>query len=208
MDVRRATQRLDGGVILSDKRHWEMELGIRERPRGFLQGGCEQDVNEFADQLIAVVAEEAEQCERMLTLLRQQQRRLIECDTAGIESNVRDQEAAIRRSHELEKRRLGLVQQLEQAAGVNGESSNIERLVAVLSDDYGRRLRQLRESLGAAIGRIEKVRQQNTVLIERSLSNIGETMRLLATVPPAGGHTVSAEREPAVAMPVSVDRIG
>jgi flagellar biosynthesis/type III secretory pathway chaperone len=165
-------------------------------------------VNEIVDQLIAVVAEEAEHCERTLTLLRQQQRRLIEGDTEGIENNVREQETAIRRSRELERRRLTLLERLAATEDFGGEAPDMERLITTLSDDYGRRLTQLRESLLEAIQRIAKVKQQNAMLIERSLSNIGETVRLLAMLPGAGGHTIDASGRPVAAMPLSVDRLG
>lgn len=165
-------------------------------------------MKEIVDQLIAVVAEEAEHCERTLNLLRQQQRRLIEGDTQHIENNVRQQETAIRRSRELEKRRLALLERLAATREFGGETPDMERLITTLSDDYGRRLTQLRESLADAIRRIAKVKQQNTMLIERSLSNIGETVRLLATLPAAGSPVVDASGRHLRPAPVSVDRIG
>ena len=58
-------------------------------------------MNDLVEQLVAVVAEEAEHCDRMLTLLRRQQRFLIEGDTTGIEANAREQESAIRRAGEM-----------------------------------------------------------------------------------------------------------
>lgn len=165
-------------------------------------------VNDLVEQLVSVVAEEAEHCDRMLTLLRCQQRFLIEGDTAGIESNAREQESAIRRVGEMEKRRRTLLDRLADAPEFHGEAPDMERLITTLSDDYGRRLRKLRESLAQAMDRVTKVKEQNTLLIERSLSSISDTMRLLA-VPSAGtAPTVGLPAQPASAVPVSVDRMG
>lgn len=162
------------------------------------------DMNEVADKLIAVVAEEAEHCERMLVLLRHQQRRLVEGDAKGIVANAREQERAIRRGRELERLRLGLLDQLSQYEEFNGQRPDIDHLICVLSGDYGRKLVQLRQSLSGAMERMLKVKEQNTMLIERSMFNIGETMRLLAAVPGMDDTTGTGR----LAMPVSVDRVG
>ena len=165
-------------------------------------------VNDLVEQLVSVVAEEAEHCDRMLTLLRHQQQFLIKGDTTGIESNAREQERAIRQAGEMEKRRRSLLDRLAEAPEFHGEAPDMERLITTLSDDYGRRLRQLRESLSQAMDRVRKVKEQNTLLIERSLFSISETMRLLA-VPSAGtAPTVGLPAQPASAVPVSVDRMG
>lgn len=167
-----------------------------------------KQVNEIIDQLVAVVAQEAEHCERILTLLRQQQRHLVESDTAGIDANIQAQEEAIRRSRDLERRRLSLLDRLAEHPQFGGERPDMERLIQSLSDSYGRRLTRLRDALADAIDRIRRTKEQNAVLIDRSLHNIGETMRLLASVPGNGGATIAGINAKPTAAPVRVNHVG
>lgn len=142
----------------------------------------------LAEQLVAVVAQEAEHCERLLSLLRRQQRHLVEGNTIKLPANVREQECAMRHSRQLEKQRQEILERLAQLPADGGRKPDLSRLIATLSDDYGRRLEQLRDTLAAAIQQVSKTKEQNTMLIERSLFNIGETMRLLAAANGDGGY--------------------
>ena len=164
-------------------------------------------VNEFVEQLISVVAEEAEHCERVLTLLRQQQRCLIESDTEALQANVLEQEKAIRRSRELEDRRQGLVATIAQQQPLEGETPNIAGLIANLSDEYGRRLEGLRISMARAIERVSKTKDQNRMLIERSLGNINEIIRVLATANVAAPDYAGRSKGCEEVAPLSVDRM-
>ncbi|MEW5701244.1 MAG: flagellar protein FlgN [Candidatus Zixiibacteriota bacterium] len=164
-------------------------------------------MDDLIDQLISVVAEEAEQCERLLTLLRQQQRYLVEGNVAGLDANVRDQEEAITRSRALGMERGRLLETLGQDPNLRGQRLDISRLIASLSNDYGRRLETLRGSMKRSIELMTKTREQNAMLIQRSLSTIGETMRLLAAAhgaPEYAGGPVSGK---AATVPVAVDRM-
>jgi flagellar biosynthesis/type III secretory pathway chaperone len=167
-------------------------------------------MNEFVEQLISVVAMEAEHCERLLTLLRQQQRHLIEGKTEALQANVREQEAAIRRSRDLESRRQSLVKTIAQRQNLDNDLPNLSALIATLSDDYGRRLSALRTSMAQSIERLSKTKEQNKMLIERSLTNINEIMHMLAAANVAAGEYNGQPngKTASAAAPLSVDRVG
>jgi hypothetical protein len=160
------------------------------------------------EQLISVVAEEAEHCERVLTLLRQQQRCLIESDTEELKANVLEQEKAIRRSRELERRRQALVTQIAQDPPFEGETPNIAGLIANLSDEYGRRLAGLRISMVRAIEHVNKTKDQNRMLIEQSLGNINEIIRVLAAANVTASDYAVRGRGKSEVASLSVDRMG
>ena len=165
-------------------------------------------MNESVEQLIAVVAEEAEHCERVLTLLRQQQRCLIESNTEGLKANVLEQEKAIRRSRELERRRQSLVAAIAQNPVFDGQAPNLAGLIANLSDEYGRRLGDLRVSMARAIERVNKTKDQNRMLIEQSLGNINEIIRVLAAANVAAADYAGKTRDRQAVASLSVDRMG
>jgi flagellar biosynthesis/type III secretory pathway chaperone len=165
-------------------------------------------MNEFVEQLISVVAMEAEHCERLLTLLRQQQRHLIEGETDALQANVREQEAAMRRSRDLENRRQALVATIAERQSLDSDTPNLSALIATLSDDYGRRLAALRTSMAQSIERLTKTKEQNKMLIEQSLTNINEIMHMLAAANVAAGEYNGQPNGKATAAPLSVDRVG
>ncbi len=166
-------------------------------------------MRELVEQLVSVVADEAEHCERLLMLLRHQQRHLIEGNTEELQGNVREQEDAVRFSRELEQRRQSLLSRLAESDLFGGEKPNLARLIATVSDDYARQLNQLRTSMSRSIQNVIKTKEQNRMLIERSLSNIDETIRLLASsnVAPADYASNGAGRSLS-AGPLSVDHVG
>ncbi|GAB4317049.1 MAG: hypothetical protein Kow0074_05400 [Candidatus Zixiibacteriota bacterium] len=163
-------------------------------------------MRDIVEQLISVVAEEAEHCERILVLLRQQQDSLVRGDIDSLQNNLREQENSLRRSRELERRRRSLVQQVAEAVDLQEESPSLRALIATLSDDYGRRLSELRISMAAAIERVNKTKEQNRMLIERSLSNINEIIKLLAATNAAVTDYAGPSRKAPDAAALSVDR--
>ena len=166
-------------------------------------------VKELIEQLVSVVAEEAEHCERILALLRTQQRHLIEGNLEELQTNVSEQESAVRRSRELEQRRQTLLGNLAQTPAFDGERPGLARLITALSDDYGRRLESLRTSMTHSIQQVVKTKEQNRMLIERSLFNISETIKLLASANASAADYAMGGGERALAnTPLSVDRVG
>lgn len=166
-------------------------------------------LKELIEQLVSVVAQEAEHCERILALLRNQQRHLIEGNVDELRTSVAEQEKAMRRSRELEQRRQSLLDDLSHTPQFDGERPGLARLITTLSDDYARRLESLRTSMTHSIQQVIKTKEQNRMLIERSLYNINETIHLLAStnVAVADYAASGAERAPA-AVPLSVNRLG
>ena len=165
-------------------------------------------MNQLVEKLVTVVAEEAEHCERLLTLLRQQQEYLVESNTTGLESNVREQENAIRRSRDLERRRTDLVENIAQGLVLNDEEPTLSRLIGLLSSDYGRRLGSLRDSMGRSIELVSKTKDQNRMLIEQSMYNIDEVMRMLATTSASAADYATVATGKTATVPLSVDRVG
>lgn len=163
-------------------------------------------MSDVIEQLISVVAEEAEHCERILVLLRQQQDCLVRGDIEKLQANLREQEESLKRSRELEQRRRGLVQQVAEATDIDDQSPSLRTLIATLSDDYGRRLAELRVSMASAIERVNKTKEQNRMLIERSLSNINEIIHLLAATNVAMTDYPGPQRRKTDAAALSVDR--
>lgn len=129
---------------------------------------------ETVKQLVAVVADEAEQCERLLGLMRHQQAFMISGDTSGIEANARELETALHRLSDFQRQRQQLIAILAKGAGFDGGKPDFARIIDTVSIDYGRRLSELHTSIKKTIERLCETKEQNRMLIERSLGNINE----------------------------------
>ena len=98
----------------------------------------------------------------------------------------------------------------EIAAGAeyDGETPNIRGLIENLSDEYGRRLSGLRVSMARSIERVNKTKDQNRMLIEQSLGNINEIIRVLAAANVAAADYSEQSRNGQESASLSVDRMG
>ena len=164
-------------------------------------------VDQLTEELMAVVAREAEQLDQLWQLLSRQQRFLVEGDVAGVTANVQEQAQALRIAHELETERLRLLDEAAVCLEGDPRALTLSRLAGLLSGSYAERLNELRATLVAITKNIERTRQQNEMLINRSLYHIGETVRLfagsMATVPAYSANP--SVRRPGAAL---VNRIG
>lgn len=149
----------------------------RENPNA---PSAESSADQITRQLSQVVAREVEHLDSLLQLLTEQQRFLVENNVAAVEQNVQEQERAIHRSRELETQRQHLLGRLAQSIDGDPRELTLSRLTGVLSGTYASRLKSLQQTMLSITGNIQQVRQQNEMLINRSLKHIGETMRLLA----------------------------
>jgi len=131
-------------------------------------------VTKNLEQLGFLVAEETEHCERHLGLMRRQQEFLSQGDTSSIEANAREQETALRRSRHLERRRRRLVGTLARDGGLNFGTPDLGLIIATVFDDYDHRLSAVRATMKKSIERLNKTKEQDRMLIERSLNQINE----------------------------------
>lgn len=140
----------------------------------------EPDTRQITERLVRIVAREAEHLDTLLQLLTAQQRFLVEGDLAEVEQNVQKQEEAIHLAGELEGERARLLKALAPQLDEQPQALSLARLSELLSGTYAQRIKQLRETLLSITGNIQRTRQQNEMLIGRSLYHVDETMRLIA----------------------------
>ncbi len=144
-------------------------------------------VNLLTTQLVSVIAEEAERCERLLWLVRQQQRYMADKNIGQLKDNRREQKSAVRRLRELERRRLTLIHVLAQVPPDNsGTRPDLSRLIVILSDDDGRRFNQLCRVISSSVTQLRGIKERTAELIERSRFHIGETGRHLGPIDAEG----------------------
>jgi len=174
LEMRTSSRSTGGGTI--DATRGESRLRRQRRPSSRLRktDAGNATVTETVEQLISVVADEAEQCERLIRLMSCQQEFLILGGTRSIEANVRELRTALCRSCDLQCQRQQLVDTIAKGARFTGGKRELAQIVGTVSIDYGRCLSELHASIKKTIRRLCKTKEQNRIFIERSLGNISE----------------------------------
>jgi hypothetical protein len=120
------------------------------------------------DEIIAVLAAEAEECRRLLPLLEDQERALLRADAAALVRLLGKQEPVAHRLIELELGRQELVRRLAGALGLGDEPLTVSRLIALFPEPR-QRLARLRTELGGLLAQLGRLTARNGFLVERSI---------------------------------------
>ncbi|MFQ5498440.1 MAG: flagellar protein FlgN [Candidatus Zixiibacteriota bacterium] len=157
------------------------------------------------DQLISIVGKEATLFESFLALLERQQQALVENDADCIKSVSESLHEKLVQAQLLNTRREELVDSIRSAHGLS-EDVTVTRLLDLLDQDHAARLSGLRDLILTLSEKINHVRNQNAVLLNRSREYIQKTMEMLSQLSsPMSGYSQSGQ-ETRTSHSVAVDR--
>jgi len=161
--------------------------------------------SELVMELIEVLKEEASLFETFLGLLEKQQRALVENDIAELNKITGIQHQKAVESRRLSKSREELVRKLS-SDGASKEDLTISRLIQSVSSGQAVILGQLKNTILDLNEKIEKMRNQNEMLINRSRENILMTMELLGRIGAPGSNYQSRGKVEPVNKNIALDR--
>ncbi len=124
---------------------------------------------ELIVELTAVINDEVRAFHRLLEALREEQRAIVEDDIEAIEACVAIQGEVAVAAHQLEGRRVRVVQQLAEQLDIDADNISLSRLVEALEDPRAEELTQMREKLLELNGKIRTTSANNAFLIRQSL---------------------------------------
>ena len=120
-------------------------------------------------ELIAVINEEVRTFHRLLTSLQEEQRVIIEDDLEGIEEIVAEQRQLAVYAHQIEARRIQLVNELALCLDLQPDNVSLSRLVEVLEGPHSEELANMRGQLLELNSQIRAISENNAFLIRQSL---------------------------------------
>ena len=126
-------------------------------------------MNDTLIELIEVINEEVRTFHRLLTSLQEEQRVIVEDDLQGIEEIVADQQQLAVYAHQIEARRIQLVDELALRLDLQPDNVSLSRLVEVLEGPHSEELANMREQLLELNGKIRATSENNAFLIRQSL---------------------------------------
>ncbi len=129
--------------------------------------------------LIKIISQEASVFEEILMLLGQQQKLLVNNDVDGVNKTTALQREKIVESQPLNRKREELVSEIRSSNAIEGDL-NVSRLIELVNEDQGNRLIQLRLIIGGLNSKINEVRDQNALLLNRSREYIAKTLDILS----------------------------
>ncbi len=156
-------------------------------------------------ELIEILREEASLFETFLDLLEKQQRALVENDLEEINRITGLQREKAVESRRLIRRREDVIGKLT-LDGASSEDLTISRLIDSVASGQAIVLGQLRNSILDLNEKIINVRNQNTMLINRSRENIVKTMELISRIGAPNSSYQSQGKVESMRTNIAVDR--
>ncbi len=135
----------------------------------------------MVNTLIDIIGKEAALFESFLELLEQQQRMLVENDIDGITRVTDLQREKLIQSQLLNKKRLELVEAIKIANHIE-DDLNVTRLLEIVDQTQADRLQHLQKIILALSDQINRTRNQNAMLLNRSREYIMKTMEMLSRI--------------------------
>ncbi len=133
------------------------------------------------NKLIDLISKEAAIFESFLELLEKQQEMLVKNDAEGLNRITDLQREKLVESQLMNKRRLELVHEIKIANNIEGDL-NVTRLLEIVDQDQADRLQRLQRFILDLNEKINRTRNQNAMLLNRSREYILKTMEMLSRV--------------------------
>jgi flagellar biosynthesis/type III secretory pathway chaperone len=124
---------------------------------------------ELISDLAHVINEEVRTFHSLLDVLRSEQRAIVEDDIEAIERCVIAQREVAVTAHELEGKRVRVVERIAEQSNMGTGNVSLGRLVEALEGPRAEELAQMREKLLELNGKIRSVSANNAFLIRQSL---------------------------------------
>lgn len=129
--------------------------------------------------LLAILEEETDAFRRMLDLLKEQQRALVQNNVAAIQANVERQRQMTEAVGLIEARRVQATRGIGQRFGLGEEALTVSRLCDFYEGEDVDRARALRETLLDLHAEIRQTNRNNALLIRHAVRYVDRTLQLL-----------------------------
>ena len=129
--------------------------------------------------LIAILDEEADVFRRMLDLLKEQQRALVQDNVAAIQANVERQRKTSEEVGLIEGRRIQATRGIAQRFGLGEEALTISRICEFYEGEDRDRVQALRETLLDLHAEIRQTNRNNALLVRQAVRYVDRTLQLL-----------------------------
>lgn len=134
--------------------------------------------------LAALINEEIRAFHRLLESLQGEQQAIVEDDIEKIEECVAVQGEVAAAAHQLEAKRIRIVEQLAQQLDLEPQNMSLSRLVEALEGPRAEELTQMRAKLLELNGKIRSVSENNAFLIRQSLRYTERCLDILTAQSP------------------------
>lgn len=143
------------------------------------------------NKLIDIIGREAAVFESFLSLLEKQQRMLVENNVDGLNEVTDLQRELMVKSQILNNQRLDVISQIKETQNIDGDLT-VSRLIKLVEETQANRLSELRDSILNLNEKINKTRNSNAILLNRSREFINHTMEMLSKISaPQAGYNSS-----------------
>ena len=139
-------------------------------------------------RLIEIINAEIRCFHRLLELLKQEQKAIVEDDLEGLELSVLSQQSVASEAQMLEAERMQVVEELSSRLNMDPGNFSLARLLEVVESSQGEELSRMRETLLELNEKIRITNENNAFLVRQSMRYTERCIDIL-TGQPAGRRT-------------------
>ncbi|HID10814.1 MAG TPA: flagellar protein FlgN [Candidatus Latescibacteria bacterium] len=138
------------------------------------------DVQVVLARMVSLMEEEIAAFQRLLDVLLEQRRTLVEGDRDGFLQSTRRKARILEEAQGLERKQKDVVQDLSGHLNALPEDLNLPRVIAAVEEEYAQRLSELRGTLSELLKKVRRTNETNRFLIEHALRFVDQNVRILA----------------------------
>jgi hypothetical protein len=144
--------------------------------------------------------------EEFLELLERQKTALVANDVATLNDVTARQREALHRSHELNRQREALIEDIKRDKAVEGDLT-VAQLLEFTDESQAEMLLKLKHLILELNDKIHETRNSNALLLNQSREVISHTLAALASMnAPSGNYVGAGKSQPSQTATLAVDR--
>lgn len=150
-------------------------------------------MKDAVDELVDNLNDQITNLEQFERLLARQRDLIIRNDIGPLKDNLNVQNRLIFEAKGLEDRRQAIVDNCKHLFGVNYKESTLKEICEKVELPRSEQLRSIRDALLQAVKKVDRLRKQNEMLINKSLEIIDGTMKIYCRSDDRGKPSYNSE---------------
>lgn len=145
------------------------------------------------EDLIVNLEEQISNLEAFEGLLSEQQQLILKNDVGPFQESLAEQNRLIFAAKEIEHKRQVIVDSYQKEQGDTNPQATLDDICRQVESGYAEQLRDIKKTLTDSMRKVERLKEKNEILINKSLEIISDTMKIYYQGDDRGKQSYSAK---------------
>ncbi|RKY62933.1 MAG: hypothetical protein DRP95_00250 [Candidatus Latescibacterota bacterium] len=137
------------------------------------------DVQTVLSRMVGLMEEEISAFKRLLDVLLEQRRTLVEGDEDGFLRSTQKEARILEKTKDLERKQKDVVRDLSELMDTPAEDLTLPKIISAVEEEYAQRLSELRGTLSGLLKKVRRTNETNRFLIEHALRFVDHNLQIL-----------------------------